>query len=179
METIKRDYRESARRYRNSLTGFVKIMFWKIKRRIKHDPKYIGKELTFGIDEFVEFAYNSKTKAMLDKYIASGKKRSLAPSVDRIDNRRGYSLDNIQIITVGENSRKAVGERMFSYRGSECCIVDGCGGQYVAKGLCRKHYDKDYILSEEVKVKRRKARMANYYMNRSMKKTGKENHVRN
>ena len=36
----------------------------------------------------------------------SGYEYKLTPSIDRIDNSRGYDLDNIQFLTLSENSKK-------------------------------------------------------------------------
>ena len=45
-------------------------------------------------------------KDIYDLWVASGFQRRLSPSIDRIDNKKGYSIDNIQWITQSENSKK-------------------------------------------------------------------------
>lgn len=45
------------------------------------------------------------------QWCAAGHPRSLAPSVDRKDSKKGYTLDNMQWLTMGENSAKANVER--------------------------------------------------------------------
>jgi hypothetical protein len=36
----------------------------------------------------------------------NGYKRAYSPSIDRIDNRRGYEFDNLQWLTFSQNARK-------------------------------------------------------------------------
>lgn len=42
------------------------------------------------------------------KWELSGFPRGLTPSIDRIDNLRGYTVDNIQWLTVTQNNKKGV-----------------------------------------------------------------------
>ena len=48
----------------------------------------------------------SKFIELFDAWVLSGYKSSLKPSVDRLDDYKGYSLDNIQIMTWAENKSK-------------------------------------------------------------------------
>lgn len=54
--------------------------------------------------------FTSKTADQFNKlhkeWIDSGFKRGKSPSIDRVDNSRGYTIDNIQWLTVSENNRK-------------------------------------------------------------------------
>lgn len=54
-------------------------------------------ELTY--EQFLEFGYKHKY------FIGKGKTKE-SYSIDRIDNELGYIIDNIQILTISENSRK-------------------------------------------------------------------------
>lgn len=47
-----------------------------------------------------------KFKTLYDAWVASGYKKNLKPSVDRIDVTKGYSFDNIQLLTWKENNQK-------------------------------------------------------------------------
>lgn len=67
--------------------------------RLKQNAKRRGKSFDLTVDEFREWA--AKTGYIDGK----GRKRN-GLSIDRIDPTKGYSLDNIQILTVSANSSK-------------------------------------------------------------------------
>lgn len=51
-------------------------------------------------------------------YSGNGGKTADCPSVDRIDPKRGYEVGNLQLLTVGQNSRKSFIERkLMAYYG--------------------------------------------------------------
>lgn len=60
--------------------------------------------------KFIEWCYSKEVfeqfQKLHQKWVMSGFERALAPSIDRIDNKRGYTLDNIRWITVLENVQK-------------------------------------------------------------------------
>jgi hypothetical protein len=58
-----------------------------------------GKEFTLTREQYVEFAVKTDYGRLKGK-------TSLSLSLDRIDDTRGYTKDNIQAITLRENSRK-------------------------------------------------------------------------
>lgn len=67
------------------------------KRRGHKKPAYRFKQL-------LEWVLQQENFLILYKnWIESGYKRGLRPSIDRINNDIGYTLDNIQIITLSEN----------------------------------------------------------------------------
>lgn len=67
---------------------------------------YHGKEI-LPKNEFYEWAISSKDFHLLfDAWVESGYERRLAPSVDRIDSSRGYSVGNMEWVTHSENSRR-------------------------------------------------------------------------
>lgn len=43
-------------------------------------------------------------KALWDSWVASDYKKNLIPSIDRLDDYRGYHLDNIRLVTWDENN---------------------------------------------------------------------------
>jgi hypothetical protein len=75
------------------------------KTRGYNPPNYSLKELT-------EWLLSQK---MFDKIYTewekSGFKRKLRPSCDRLDESKGYSFDNIQILTVNGNQRKPLTQK--------------------------------------------------------------------
>jgi len=67
--------------------------------------------LYISLAELQEIARSSpKYHRLFEQWVSSGYKRSLAPSIDRIDHTQGYRADNIQFITQSENARKGCWE---------------------------------------------------------------------
>lgn len=71
------------------------------KRRNHNSPSY-------SLNELREWATNQSVfHDLFDDWVASGHKKALRPSFDRIDDYQGYSLDGIKIMTWEENKAKA------------------------------------------------------------------------
>ena len=66
---------------------------------LRCNAKRRGKELSLTIEQFTAFAIEHRL-------IDSQGNKNPRLSIDRIDQARGYHLDNIQVLTVSENSRK-------------------------------------------------------------------------
>jgi hypothetical protein len=67
---------------------------------------YEGKAL-LPKDEFYHWANSdNKFHELYDSYLKSGYSRKIAPSVDRIDSSKGYAIDNMEWVTMSENSRR-------------------------------------------------------------------------
>lgn len=93
--------------WRRSLSVYPFRMYMSIMDRIKRKYPEKKREVTFTQNQFKEFVLNDKNYPIIhQKWAESGYKTRFAPSVDRIDNNSGYSLDNIQIITHHENIMK-------------------------------------------------------------------------
>ena len=50
---------------------------------------------------------------MFDVYEKSDYDRRLCPTVDRIDSKKGYTMDNMQWLTHSENSRRGSFSRFY------------------------------------------------------------------
>ena len=86
------------RSYRNMLSR-VRGIQWR-KAHL-----YEGKEI-LSKDEFYLWASNSaEFHVLYEEWVQSGYDRKLAPSVDRIDTSKGYTVDNMRWLTHSENSR--------------------------------------------------------------------------
>jgi len=70
------------------------------KRRGHNPPEYTNAELKTWILNQCNFA------TLYLAWVASGYKQHLNPSIDRLDNSKGYSFDNIRLVTWGENLHK-------------------------------------------------------------------------
>lgn len=116
MNAYQRDLRrrtnnQATKRYEKTPKGFLMRMYRNMQSRIegvqwmkKH--LYEGKEL-LSREDFYNWAEGSeKFLELYYQYKFSDYDRKLAPSVDRIDSSRGYTLDNMEWVTHSENSRR-------------------------------------------------------------------------
>jgi hypothetical protein len=90
--------------HRHSLKGFLRKLYNNQKKRSKRrghpQPAY-----TF--DEFKNwFVRQPNFKFLWRQWRSSGYLKDLAPSVDRLDDSKGYSFDNIRLVTWQENNLK-------------------------------------------------------------------------
>ncbi len=67
---------------------------------LKQNAKRRGKSFELSIEEFKQFCEETG-------YLELKGKAGNSASIDRIDPSRGYSLDNIQVLSLADNSRKA------------------------------------------------------------------------
>lgn len=111
-----KDYRSrtgnaSTKKYEKTQKGFLMRLYRNMDSRINGVQKakhhlYAGKFLLTR-DEFYEWAFNcDEFFHFFMAYTDSGFDRKLAPSVDRIDSSKGYSIDNMEWVTHSENSRR-------------------------------------------------------------------------
>ena len=96
--------------YNHTFEGWLSRVYGKQKSRSK--DKW-GVEMGYTKDELREFVVGSHAcPSIFDKWAESGYLTSLRPSIDRIDSSiKKYTLDNIQLITWGENSEKSKSEK--------------------------------------------------------------------
>jgi hypothetical protein len=100
-----------SKKYEKTPNGFLMRMYRNMKSRvsgvqIQKFHLYEGKEL-LGKEDFYAWAKNNPTFwELYEAYKNSGYDRKLAPSVDRVDSRRGYIIENMEFVTHSENSRR-------------------------------------------------------------------------
>ena len=101
---------EYSKKYRLEHKGDIKFWFTKTYGRLKRDNKNkFNLLLPFSKDEFKEWInsnYKYKLEKMLNDYKESDYKKDLCPSIDRIDDYKSYTFDNMQLITWKENNDK-------------------------------------------------------------------------
>lgn len=92
--------------WNKTVKGLIKVIYLSQKTRCRRDnrkmPNYSEIELYNWVleqDNFIEL-YN--------KWAMSNYNKDLKPSIDRINNKMSYSLDNIQLLTWNENFKKGV-----------------------------------------------------------------------
>lgn len=99
------------KRYRENPIRYQKHTWYSIKVRcttaIKGHEKYLGREF-LSLDEWMEWCKQTEEifTPLYKNWAEHGYARKYAPSIDRIDNSRGYVLGNLQWLTQSENSRK-------------------------------------------------------------------------
>ena len=78
---------------------------WSSRKRGHNPPTFTLEELRSWLN------IQPNLRALMEEYKASGGKKDLKPSVDRLDDSRGYSLDNIQLGTWKDNYDNAAIEK--------------------------------------------------------------------
>lgn len=96
----------------NTVPGFLLSVYYKMKARVEGKVKktrhlYLGKEL-LSFNEFKEWALASPSLLpMFNTWVLSGHMLKLRPTVNRIDNTKGYIVTNMEWCTYSENASKA------------------------------------------------------------------------
>jgi hypothetical protein len=102
----------NTKRYEKTPNGFLVRLYRNMKSRINGVQwakfhLYAGKEL-LDKEEFYTWAKNSsKFWELFKEYEDSNYDRKLAPSVDRVNSKLGYNINNMEWVTHSENSRRA------------------------------------------------------------------------
>ena len=100
-----------AKRYRTNPDRYLKHKYYMIKRRctcyIEGHNRYLGREC-LSFEEWSKYCEetNDVFLDLYHKWQEGGFKRKLSPSIDRIDNDKGYIVGNLQWITQSQNSSK-------------------------------------------------------------------------
>ena len=112
--------KKQRQRYARTKLGLITDLF------NRHNSSYKRRGVpnaTYTKEELMEFMMTSELFHKLhSEWIISGYEKKLTPSIDRIYDNKGYDLDNIQIMTWGENESK--------------------GHEYRANGMNDKNYRK-------------------------------------
>lgn len=109
----KKKLRRCDTKYCTKLAPYGRKKCWKcIKRKyraaypivaayqnLRNNAKRRGKEFTITMDQFKKFCRKTK-------YLQGRGRAADCYSIDRIDNNKGYTVENIRVLTVAENSSK-------------------------------------------------------------------------
>lgn len=99
-----------SKEYRQRNKRTKKGWYTKTYGRMKRDNKAkFGLELPFSKVEFIEWinnTYGEKFNKLFDTYVQNDCNKYLNPSIDRIDDYKGYEFANMQLITWQENDIK-------------------------------------------------------------------------
>lgn len=100
----------TTKRYEKTKGGFLMRMYRNMKSRVNGIQKkkhhlYAGKELICKEDFYSLAKLNPEFNRLFNEWELSNYNRKLTPSVDRINPKLGYTVENIRFITHSENSR--------------------------------------------------------------------------
>ena len=94
---------KNTQKFRETPKGVLTNMYHKMKSR---------RDVEFTLDDFHKRFLSDKKYLRLHKeWLESGKDKLKKPSIDRISNKKGYTVDNTHMITWAENRYKQVMER--------------------------------------------------------------------
>ena len=98
-------------RYRKTKKGLLRNVYSDQVRHCKITRAKYERKVHYTSDEFYNNYINNPVFGKLfDNWVNSGHKTELKPSFDRIDVKKDYSFDNLQIITWQENKTKGHSE---------------------------------------------------------------------
>ena len=94
---------ENTQRFRETPKGVLTNMYHRMKSR---------REVEFTLKDFHDrFLSDKKFLRLHKEWIDSGRNKMKKPSLDRISNKRGYTVQNTHMLTWAENRHKQVMER--------------------------------------------------------------------
>lgn len=98
------------RRYNKTPLGKLMMCYHNMRGRvtgIQAKKAHLYKGLTLlSRKEFYEWSLRGEEyRRLFSSWVLSGHKRSLSPSINRIDSSKGYAKGNLEWLTHGENSR--------------------------------------------------------------------------
>lgn len=85
---------------------------------LRRNSRRRGKEFTLTLEQFRQFCYE-------EDYIQNKGKTHSSYTIDRIDNSKGYTIDNIRVLTNSENSRKGAKVLHYDFVTGNAKVVTG------------------------------------------------------
>jgi len=86
--------------YDFSEKGVIRVIY---KTQKRHNTLRGFGELPYSKKQLCDWMYNNNFKCIFDDWTLSGNKKGMKPSIDRIDDFKGYSFKNITIGTWDKN----------------------------------------------------------------------------
>lgn len=100
--------RDSANRFKYSPKGVLCRIYSEQRHKSQEKERW---SLSYSRQEFYDrYLADPHFLSLFDEWVKSGYQKSKVPSIDRIDPHKGYSMDNIQMITWAENYAKGLTE---------------------------------------------------------------------
>lgn len=165
IDCTKYDVSTNSNNYDRTEKGVIRVIYKtqksNSKKRGHEKPSYTKKDLSYWL-------YSNGFKKIYDDWVKSGYEKNKKPSVDRIDDFKGYSLSNIKICTWGDNMMRGHMDRVngVGTQGSICkavvkltegnVIVD----EYISLSSCNRIVG--YRVDHHIKTKK-KCKMGFYW----------------
>jgi hypothetical protein len=111
----------ATRRYKKSKEGLIRGMYIQEKRNSKqrkHNPP------NYSLDEFRDWFYaQNNFEELYDEWVDSNYNKHLTPSVDRIDDLKPYTVENIRLVTWISNVKKSHTDKLNGVTGRDMKTV--------------------------------------------------------
>ena len=112
---------KNTQKFRETPKGVLTNTYHKMKSR---------RNVEFSLSDFHDrFLNDKKFIRLYNEWLKSGKDKMKKPSLDRISNKKGYTVENTQMLSWAENRHKQVMER----RSRKGCVIQYLNGNQVAK----------------------------------------------
>jgi len=106
-------YNEHQKEKRRTPLGKLKQCYHAMVHRTSTRKTYCNINILFSKQEFLDKYLNNKTyEKLYSSWKDSGYNTALSPSFDRINNKKDYNFDNLQIIIHSENAAKGKGRKI-------------------------------------------------------------------
>lgn len=119
-ECVKLNSELVGNKYDFSEKGVIRVLYKTMKR---HQKIRGFSDIPFTKDEFKYWLYNNTSyKDLWDTWKDNGNPTQLKPSVDRLNDYKGYSFDNMRMVVYKENREHQVNDRLkgMSKSGEVC-----------------------------------------------------------
>lgn len=131
--------KECKKMYTRSVDGLVRELFNQQKKSSKHRNQVGTVEYT--LEELQSWCKGQKEfKNLYDNWVKSDYNTKLRPSIDRLDDYKGYSFDNIQLMTWIENKQKGHDSRKngSNNKDSKAVVQLDMDGNFIAEFYSQK-----------------------------------------
>lgn len=138
-------FREYAKKYRRTKKGRLSVSYGHMKSRVagkcpKGKLKYKGLPI-LSREEFYIWSNSKEFDIVYAKWRESNFIKELTPTIDRLDNTKGYTIGNIRWCSLNENSRKPAIVRRLELTNK---IVQNILSDYIPYIFSRKQLSKKY-----------------------------------
>jgi len=101
---------QNTQKYRKTEKGLITNLYGKIRERSKRNDRH-NDEFTLG--QFKTWIAQTNIDRLYQQWKKCGYKTDRRPSIDRINPLRGYTFDNMQVVTAKENRKKGDEEKII------------------------------------------------------------------
>ena len=140
--------------YTRTKDGLVRTTY---QAQVARTKKKNFPPITYSYEELKAWFWKQpEAETLYKNWVDSGYKTELRPSVDRLNDYKGYSLDNIQLVTFKQNVEKYYKDAMSGINAKMCKSVD----QWTLSGEFIKTWPSIAIASRELHINKGNIRNA-------------------